>query len=128
MHVFKSFTHTDIFYRNVKLGLNSHCYSALGRSVQFGKDKARDLCGLGKFLCLHKGILSCGSIKYHQGFKIGLRIFLIKYLINLMKLRHKILLIVKAAGSITDKNVRISCLCGGNGIKNHRCRISSFIS
>ena len=85
------------------------CNTALGCTIQLGKDNTGYICNLRKLSGLHKCILTGSSIQDYQSLQISLRIFPLQNAVNLAKLFHKILLIMKSSCGITDQNV---CIAG----------------
>ena len=87
-------SHADKLNRDTKLRPDGNSDTSLCSSIHLRQDNSGDIRNGCKLFNLLQSILSCGGINYYQSFKMRPGVFIIKNIVDLVKLVHEILLVM----------------------------------
>src|SRR3954470_2032198 len=121
------FANTDIADRQIELFCDGDGDPALSGTIKLSKNYARDIRCFHELSSLFETILPGHGVYDKQGFVRSAGHFTRCDTLHFFKLGHQIGFIMKPAGGIDYKNVRISGLCGLERIEQHCSGIGSFL-
>src|SRR4051812_133348 len=120
------FANTDIADRQIELFCDGDGDPALGGTIKFGKNYARDIRCFHELASLFETILPGDGVYDKQGFVRSTGDFATGHALHLFKLGHQVGFVMKPAGCVNYEHIGVPGLCRLKRIKQYGSRIGPF--